>query len=885
MLIHFYIKFTSKYGESLRIVFHGSGAGEEELSFPLNYLDDEYWDVSVQAAALPNYDTLIYSVIFQPETGNASEIISKRVIDLKKVKNDLLDIIDGPEEIQLYNQVFSTSPLKKLISNPKDKSKKHSDKDYNVIFKVKIPPLPERRIVCISGSSKKLKNWDDKKPLHLSNKDGVWSIKLNLLKEHFPIQYKFGIYDTDEKKIIHFEEGDNRILHTVADKNILSIYHFFPKLSQSKWMGAGLNIPVSAVKTEQTWGIGSFASLQLLIDFAKKSGFKLLQLLPVNDTSASLTKKDSYPYAPISVFALHPLYLNVQKLATAFGVELSLETMEKIHALNELTAIDYEGVLQLKTKTIRDLYNLEKQSFKDDFAWFEFFDLNRHWLVPYAAFCFLRDKYGTADVSKWEEFAIYDEDQIQEFVSPENEHYDEIALHYFIQYHLHLQLKDAKEYAVKHEVILKGDLPIGVGRESVDTWMYPHLFHLDMQAGAPPDAFTTKGQNWNFPTYNWSAMAKDNYAWWRQRFEHMENYFDAVRIDHVLGFYRIWSIPLHSSEGILGKFEPAHALTIQDFENTGLAFNQDRLCFPNIDDEIVNRLFGEKAKLVWDTFIHAGKLKKEFNTHKKLADYFKENPAHADLQAGLFELITNVILINCEKTPGNYHFRFNMHQTDSYKSLARQEQQKLDGLYHHYFFEKQNVLWEQQGRTKLSAIKSCTNMMLCAEDLGMVPAMVEGMLQEMQIFSLGVQRMPKKATDNFSHPKNADYLSVVTPSTHDMSTVREWWEDEKEHIQYFYNYLLGHPGEAPFYCEPEISRDIFLQHLQSPAMWSVFLMQDVLAIHKTMRRKNPKEERINNPANPDHTWDYRMHITLEDLLLEKKFVGEVKSMIQENGRI
>ncbi len=884
MLIHFYIKFTSKYGESLRIIFYGSRPGEEELSFPLSYLDDEYWDVSVQAAALPNYDTLIYSVEFLPELGDASEIITKRVVDLKKVKHEILDIIDGPEEMELYTPVFSTAPFKNIITNQKEKAKKHSDKDANVIFKVRVAPLPERKVICITGSSKKLKNWDDKKPLQLAYKDGVWSIRLNLLKESFPLQYKFGIYDTEEKIIIHFEEGENRVLHTVADKNIMSIYHFFPKLTQSRWKGVGLNIPVSSIKTEQTWGIGSFASLHLLVDFARKCGIKLLQLLPLNDTSATLTKKDSYPYAPISVFALHPLYLNVQKLATAFGVELSLETMEKIHALNELSSVDYEGVLELKLKTIRDLYNLEQQSFKDDFAWFEFFDINRHWLVPYAAFCFLRDKYSSADRNQWEEFAVYDEDQVQELVSPENPHYDEIALHYFIQYHLHLQLKDVKEYAQKHDIILKGDLPIGVGRDSVDTWMYPHLFHLDMQAGAPPDAFTAKGQNWSFPTYNWSAMAKDNYAWWRQRFEHMENYFDAVRIDHVLGFYRIWSIPLHCSEGILGRFEPAIPITIQDIENTGLAFNYDRLCRPFTADHILTRLFGDKANEAKNIFIYAGYLKKEFDTHKKISDYMQLHPDQAPFESGLFELVANVILLESDKAPGSYHFRINMHQTDSYKHLAQHEQQKLDGLYHRYFFEIQNGLWEQQGRTKLSALKGCTNMMLCAEDLGMVPGMVEGMLQEMQIFSLGVQRMPKKATENFSHPKNAEYLSVVTPSTHDMSTIREWWEDEKEHIQYFYNYMLGHPGEAPYYCEPGISRDIVLQHLQSPAMWSVFLMQDLLAIHNTLRREDPKEERINNPANPDHTWNYRMHITLEDLMSEKKFVADVRSMIQENGR-
>lgn len=884
MLIHFYIKFTSKYGESLHINFPGENEGDAEITFPLNYLNEEYWHVSIQSAALPNEELLIYSVAFQPEHGSPGEIIRNRKIELKKAKHNVLEIIDGPQEVELYEKVFSSAPFKAIFKNQKQKSKKHSDKDPNIIFKVQVPPLGDGKVVCITGSSKKLRRWNDNKPLHLTKKDKTWSIKLNLSKEQFPIEYKFGIYDLEEKKIIHFEEVNNRLLNTAADKDVMTIYHCFPKLSQSKWMGAGLNIPVSAIKTEQTWGVGSFTTLHLLIDWAKKTGIRLIQLLPLNDTSATLTKKDSYPYAPISVFALHPLYMNVQKLATAFGVELSLETMEKIHELNELPYVDYEEVLNLKMTTIKELYNLENQSFKDDFAWFEFFDLNRHWLVPYSAFCFLRDKYGTADFNEWGKYKDYNEDEIQELVSLENEHYDAIALHYFIQYHLHLQLKDATEYAHKNEVIIKGDLPIGVGRCSVDTWMYPHLFHMDMQAGAPPDAFTTKGQNWSFPTYNWEAMAKDNYAWWRQRMEHMGNYFDAVRIDHVLGFYRIWSIPLHCIEGILGKFEPAIPLTKGYFDDIGLHFNEERFCRPYITDGLLKELFDDRAGWVRETFMNAGFLKKEFDTQQKIVAYFKKNPLNAETEKGLFEIISNVILLKDEKVAGHYHFRINMYQTLSYKDLPHHERQKLDTLYHRYFFEIQNELWEQEGRKKLTALKNCTNMLLCAEDLGMVPDMVEGMLDEMQILSLQVQRMPKTATDNFSHPKNASYLSVVTPSTHDMSTIREWWEDEKEHIQYFYNYLLGHPGEAPYHCEPWISREILLQHLQSPAMWSVFLVQDILGTNENIRRKDPKEERINNPANQDHTWDYRMHITMEELLSEKDFISEIKTMVRDNGR-
>ncbi|MEO6583198.1 MAG: 4-alpha-glucanotransferase, partial [Ferruginibacter sp.] len=806
MRLRFFIKFSSKYGDSLQIVFNKEDAAHEAISFQLKYLDEDYWDVSLLSAALPNEQELNYSVIQLLENGEEREIISNRTIDLSKIKYSEIQIIDGPEAVEQYKKVFETVPFKKVFLNKGFKPKKHSDRDGNVIFKVKVPALGDNNVVCITGSSKKLKAWNEEKPLQLMQKDGFWVIKLNFLKEQYPLEYKFGIYDTEEKKIISFEEGDNRVLRTPADKDTLTIFHAFPNINNSNFKAAGLNLPISALRTEQTWGIGSFSSLHLVIDLAKKTGIKLLQLLPINDTSATLTNKDSYPYAPISVFALHPIYLNVQKLSTAFGLELSIETMERIHALNLLPQLDYEGVLQLKIKTLQHLYSLEKQSFKNDFAWFEFFDLNRHWLLPYAAFCFLRDKYGTANVTLWPAYSVYNEDEIQELASPENANYDAIALHYFIQYHLHLQLKDATHYAHKNEIIVKGDLPIGVGRNSVDTWMYPHLFHLDMQAGAPPDAFATTGQNWSFPTYNWDAMAKDNYAWWRQRLEHMEDYFDAVRIDHVIGFYRIWSIPMHSKEGILGHFHPAIPITQNYFDDIGLHFDFDRYCRPHIAPETINKYFGEKALWVNETFIYAGYIKKEFDTGKKIADYFTAHPENADIQQGLLKLLANLILLE-NATPGNYHFRINMQQTDSFKLLTQQEQQKLNVLYNRYFFETQNELWEKEGRKKLSALKSCTNMMLCAEDLGMVPAMVEGMLNEMEIFSLQVQRMPKTATENFAHPKNAAYLSVVTPSTHDMSTLREWWEDEKEHIQYFYNYLLGHAGEAPYFCDEQICRD------------------------------------------------------------------------------
>ena len=378
------------------------------------------------------------------------------------------------------------------------------------------------------------------------------------------------------------------------EKEKINIYHVFPNFQEFKWRGAGLNVPVSSLKSTQSWGVGEFTDLHLLIDWARSAGIKLIQLLPINDTTSTHGIKDSYPYASISAFALHPMYLNVKKLSVAASIEISETVAEEVKLLNHKPELDYEAVAKLKGNAIRELYYKEKHSFKDDLAFFEFFDLNRSWLVPYAAFCYLRDLNNSPDPSKWEDLKEYDENAVQELVSPDNAHYDEIAIHYFTQYHLHLQLLDAVAYAHKNGIILKGDLPIGVGRYGAETWMYPQLFHMDMQAGAPPDAFAVKGQNWEFPTYNWEEMEKDNYAWWRQRMEHMSNYFDAIRIDHILGFFRIWSIPEKDVEGVSGFFIPSLPLSVHDFQSAGIHFDESRFCDPFITDEILARYFSRK---------------------------------------------------------------------------------------------------------------------------------------------------------------------------------------------------------------------------------------------------------------------------------------------------
>jgi 4-alpha-glucanotransferase len=201
-----------------------------------------------------------------------------------------------------------------------------------------------------------------------------------------------------------------------------------------------------------------------------------------------------------------------------------------------------------------------------------------------------------------------------------------------------------------------------------------------------------------------------------------------------------------------------------------------------------------------------------------------------------------------------------------------------------YFYEKQNDMWYRVAQEKLDAIQQSSDMMICAEDLGMVPDMVEDVLKSREMLALQVQRMPKKSYQQFSHPNDAPYLSVVTPSTHDMSTIRQWWEEDVDVTQRFYNDLLLHKGKAPHFCEPEICKEIIHQHLKSPAMWSVFLLQDLMSVDVGIRRINPNEERINIPADPNHFWNYRMHITLEALKEQKVFNETILHLISDTQR-
>ncbi|MEJ0089504.1 MAG: 4-alpha-glucanotransferase [Limisphaerales bacterium] len=899
MKITFRLRFHTQVGQSLFITGNHKllGGGKVERALPLQYLNAEFWQATVQFSDNATPATaIIYNYLLRNADGSTiQDWGNDRAVNRGSLKSDELLIIDSWNHAGAVENAFYTEPFKKVLlpANHSEVTAKATPGATHT-FKVKAPLLLKGQTLCLIGNCAALGNWQTTEPLLLNRIAGEDFLitQIDLGRETFPIEYKYGVFDVAHGNFICFETGDNRTLHdAVAPKKHTIVNDGFVRLPADTWKGAGVAIPVFSLRSESSFGVGEFTDLKLLADWSKRAGLKLIQILPINDTCATKTWLDSYPYAAISAFALHPLYLNLNQLIGNKNLPKALEAERK--ELNALEAVDYEAVMSAKLKFVRSLFKKQKSETFARSDYQKFFTENQHWLTPYAAFCALRDKFGTADFNQWPTHRTYQAKKITTLVEQDSAIRDEIELNHFIQFHLHLQLQDAAKYIHAQGLILKGDIAIGVYRHGADVWQQPELYHTDMQAGAPPDAFAVKGQNWGFPTYNWSRMKQDGFAWWKQRFEQMSHYFDAFRIDHILGFFRIWSSPAHAVEGILGYFVPAIPVKLEEFRQRGIHFDHDRYVKPFIKENILQQIFGADARQIKNDFLVLNgdgnySLKPEFATQRQVESQFaklKPSAQNDKLKEGLFDLISNVILFDVEKSGGReFHFRLAMENTLSFKNLDPQTRVKLKELYVDYFFRRQDDFWMQEALQKLPALKRVTNMLVCGEDLGMVPACVPVLMKQLGLLSLEIQRMPKVMGVEFSRPADAPYLSVITPGTHDMSTIRGWWEEDRKLTQKFFNQELHQAGEAPLHCDPWINKAIVQQHLASPAMWSIFQLQDLLGMDEALRRNDIEAERINVPANPKNYWRYRMHLTLEELLQADAFNGHLNHLILQNKR-
>ena len=891
MTVQFNIEYKAMFGEQIVVNIQTE---EGELKLPLETTDGERWACDWCVESPEKSYTYYYSVEREGRAVKTEWLMIKHQLDVNAKKAAVYTLYDHwkamPEDAYFYSSAF-TDCINHQV--PQEMKPETGSKIVRLI--VRAPQLRDGERLGVLGADKALGAWDVQKILPMTQHTyNEWVADIDATHlEGSHLEFKFVAFRNAKNELL-WETSMNRTVDLPEMKaGELVSYEldqaFFALYNRKL---AGTQVPVFSLRTRKSAGIGDFGDLKTMIDFVASTGQKVLQLLPINDTTITHTWTDSYPYSCISVFAIHPQYADLHALPELKDAKARAEAEKTRAELNALDKIDYEKVNDFKINYLRQIFNQEGEKMMKTAEYKAFFQDTELWLVPYAQYSYLRDKNGTADFNQWPDHQVWDEAERKALADPKTAAYKNVAFFYFVQFVLDRQMQEAHEHAKAKGVILKGDIPIGVNRNGCDVWTEPKYFNLNGQAGAPPDDFSANGQNWGFPTYNWFEMLKDDCQWWNRRFQNMARYFDAYRIDHVLGFFRIWEIPVHSVHGLLGQFAPALAMSREEIESYGLHFQEDRFTRPFITDWVLDRMFHERAGEVKEKYLdrlddERYQMKPEVDTQRKVEALFADATDEKELwlRDGLYALISDVLFVRDHTNPGVFHPRISAQLDFIYESLYDNDKAAFNRLYNDYFYRRNNQFWYQEAMKKLPKLVQATRMLVCAEDLGMVPDCVPWVMDELKILSLELQSMPKDPSVKFGHLSRNPYRSVCTISSHDMPTLRMWWDENIQRTQEYYNTMLYRQGPAPHPLPGWLASDIISRHLTSPSMLCILSIQDWLATDEALRLPDANAERINIPANPKHYWRYRMHLNIEDLAADKRFVQNITEMISQSGRV
>lgn len=574
MILNFSINYKTKWGENLYVIGDCKELGDNILvnAFKLTYVAGDYWVGCINIDP-DKIKVISYRYLLIDEFGMVSfEAGKERKISL----SGSTKIVTSYDQWQgnSYYSPFLTAPFAEVFySKPSSPYTQISKSNGQLIIRVTIPNLKASYKVLLSGDLKEVGCWNLEKAIPMEPIEGLryeCNLETSKIKSK-ELKYKFVIYNGDKKEYI-WEDGEDRVLKLPENKRHGAIIyeHSFAGFNCEHPRFTGTAVPVFSLRSKNSLGIGDFGDIKLLIDWAKQQGQSIIQLLPVNDTSVYMTWKDSYPYNCLSVMALHPIYADIHAIGKLKDSSKEAEFLQRGEELNAMRAMEYDKVWDLKMEYLRALYNDYKADIEAEPDYYKFIKKSREWVFSYSTFCVLRDKFGTSDFSQWGEFSNYSTSLIAKLASAESEYCNDIHFYIFIQYNLYKQLTEVKAYAHKMGIALKGDIPIGISPFGVDAWQYNNLFNFNQSAGAPPDYFSQDGQNWGFPTYKWEEMAKDNYRWWRKRLRYLSLFFDAYRIDHILGFFRIFEIPKGIVSAKYGHFNPVIPLSVEEINQHGL---------------------------------------------------------------------------------------------------------------------------------------------------------------------------------------------------------------------------------------------------------------------------------------------------------------------------
>lgn len=885
MKLRFTIHYGTQWGESLHVslCYHSQDGTERSTNLPMHTEDGMLWTVETAAVESRQHPIVSITYSYQVEDGDGRVLrrewdMVPRTYFFDSSKSYVFpdQWRDMPLCSHLYSNAYITT--QQLCRDEQVEARRIPLYRKTVVFRVSAPQLQKGQAVALTGSHPTLGCWSTARYLRLDYIGHFdWMLSVNVDAVQMPIEYKYVIVDEATHEMVCWEEGDNRqVSDAPADGQVQVRYDGLLRLREKTWRAAGVVVPVFALRSEHSFGVGDFGDLRRLVDWALLTGLKVIQLLPVNDTTTDGRWHDSYPYNIVSCFALHPHYLDLEQMGELHDKKRMTDYRRRQRELNALRYSDYEAVHRVKADYISELFAERGQQVLATPECKAWMDDNLSWLEPYAKW---QEEHGGMSV-------------------------EEV---YFVQYHLHRQLKRAADYARSEGVVLKGDVPIGVNRQSVETAIHPELFNMDCQTGTPPDSFAPLGQNWGFPTYRWEEEKRSNVDggklrdgeegklrithWFHHRLRWMEQYFDAVRIDHVLGFFYTWEIPYHAIHAVLGHFSPALPMTAGEIDSYGLPFRKELFTRPFVNDRILDKVFGIHAQFVRDTFLDRKAyglyaVKADYDTQRKVQQHFEGRGDENSLWIceGMYRLLDNVLFVEDERHPGMYHPRIGAWQDMVFDALGSEERAAYLRLYNNYYYQRHSMFWGAEAMQRLTGTMGGTRMLVCAEDLGMMPDCVAPVLDALRMLTLEIQTMPKVGGFEFTHLDGNPYRSVATISTHDMPPLRLWWEEDPARAQRYYATMLQKEGRVPEHLPAHIAEEIIARHLYCPSMLCLLSLQDWLAMDAELRAKNPREERINVPSDPYNRWQWRMHLTIGQLMDATRYNNKVRTMVQRSKR-
>lgn len=612
----------------------------------------------------------------------------------------------------------------------------------------------------------------------------------------------------------------------------------------------GTAIPLSSIWTQESCGTGEFADLVPLAEWSKKAGLEIIQLLPLND-SGDL----SAPYSALSAFALSPVYLRLSEIK-------GFDKLTEKPVCPKGNQVKFSEVYREKMIYLRTIYEMRTDEILKDKSVTQYFD-EHSWLVDYALFKVLKEKHNLSHWHDWGNDAQLSDDDRRKLFEEKKQ---EAFFYIWVQYECDVQFRQAKEKLGKLGVFLKGDIPILMSGDSADVWAHSQLFDMKYSAGAPPDMFSQTGQNWGFPVYDWEEHERTGMAWWKERMRYMARYYDAIRIDHVLGFFRIWRISHKNHTGTLGFFHPFSYISKQDLQENG--FDLGRILWlsePHIAGYDMERGGITSSKEVVEQYLsridHQDLFRISADIHGeedieklKLPAKEKEFLRYWYNQRSLIEVEEDQFF------PAWY-----AGDADSFRILSGEERERFHKLVEKHYIESQEV-WEKQGRYLLGELKSATDMLMCAEDLGAVPEIVPRVLQDMEILGLRVERWTRDYSDEpayFIDPKDYPEFTVATSSVHDSSTLRGWWEEEPDRAMYAVNRGCETQEEK---MTPEIAGKILKKLFKAKSKLVIIPLQDLFATNAGLIRGPAHDERVNIPGTvSDDNWSYRVPFSLEEM--------------------